>query len=119
MSPPDFATMDRKALFAFRKNTQKRQKKSTVENNYFTTTPRNGGRPQPSDWVPTSIATNWCKYHGPAQHTPEECAIVAAGSWAEFQKQEAQKRKRFMQWRIEWHEKVGISHYCLSSDLLY
>jgi hypothetical protein len=119
MSPPDFATMERLALFAFRKSSQKRNEKPTVENNYFTTTPRKGGRPQPSDWIPTYIATKWCAYHGPSQHTPEECAIVAAGSWAEFQKQKAQEAKADMRRLIEWQNKVRIRPFCLSFNPIH
>ena len=90
---PDFATMDREALNAFRKNAEKCNQKPTVENNHFTAKPRVQRCPQPSDWIPTCIATEWCEYHGPCKHKPENCNIIAAGSLAEFQKQQAQKKK--------------------------
>jgi hypothetical protein len=76
MSPPDFASMDRKALQAFRNMAIYRKEAPTVENNYFTTNSKDAPHPQPADWVPTAIATEWCQHHGPAQHTPDKCHAI-------------------------------------------
>jgi hypothetical protein len=115
MSPPDFAAMDRMALRAFRENAVKHNEKPTVENNYFTTKPKEERCPQPSDWIPTCVAMEWCEYHGPCQHKPDECSIVAAGSLNAAKKTEpkkkAQKPKLTMR---RYYEKVRIRPFCLS-----
>jgi hypothetical protein len=92
MSPPDFAAMEREALHAFRKNADKHNEKPAVENNYFTTKPKEERYPQPSDWVPTCVAMEWCEYHGPCQHRPDECSVVAAGSLNAAKKTEPKKK---------------------------
>jgi hypothetical protein len=76
MSTPDFASMDRDALTAFRKNAYKRKEEPSVENNYFTTEFKKERCHQPTDWVSTPIATEWCEHHGPSGHTTDNCKAV-------------------------------------------
>lgn len=114
MSPPDFTSMDRKALQAFRNMAFYRKEAPTVENNYFTTKSKDAPHPQPADWRPTPIATEWCEHHGPAQHTTGNCKVIADPENKGEQKKKAPKPKidpkAFARWRIQYHEKVRASH---------
>jgi hypothetical protein len=107
MSLPDFASMDRDTLKAFRKNALKHNEKSTVENNYFTTKPKEERCPQPTDWVPSCIATKWCEYHGPSQHTVDSCSIADPKNDAPKKKAKNQKAKINPKAFAAWQRQVS------------
>ena len=66
--------MTREALYAFRKNAQKNNDRSSSATNYFTVKYTEGKRrTQPADWIPTCIATEWCENHGPCLHATADC----------------------------------------------
>jgi hypothetical protein len=117
MSPSDFASMDRKALQAFRNTARKRNEEPTVENNYFTTTPKEERFPQPTDWIPTCIAAEWCEYHGPSQHTPDQCSMIGEAS-THKEKKKAQKPKidpkAFADWKKQVSRTFSLVSFCIT-----
>jgi RNA recognition motif-containing protein len=100
--------MDRKALQAFRNAARKQNEQPNVENNYFTTTPKDKRFPQLTDWIPTCIASEWCEYHGPSQHTPDQCSMIGEASTKKTEpKRKAQKPKIDPKAFADWQKQVS------------